>query len=93
MRRITNAYLIRGIVHNLHFVIFVSTLQRLLLYNAYATKAMCDAGFDILDTFPMTDSHPNGTGLPHKPYDAVHYPISTFVTAAELLERYFEETT
>lgn len=32
----------------------------------------------------MTDSYPNGTGLCHKPYEAVHYAVSTFVARLDL---------
>ena len=61
----------------------------MLLYNAYATQAMCRAGFPVLDVFPISDSYANGTGLPHKPYDAVHYPNWVFESVATVLEQYF----
>ncbi|XP_031567322.1 uncharacterized protein LOC116302232 [Actinia tenebrosa] len=43
------------------------TYQRVILFNAYATSAMCEAGIDIVDMYPITDSYPDGT------YDVVHY--------------------
>ncbi|XP_032219610.1 uncharacterized protein LOC116602321 [Nematostella vectensis] len=70
-------------------VIRFLTYQRVLLYNAYATNAMCNAGIDILDVFPMSNAHPNGTGLPHKRFDAVHYPAGTFTRASDVLYKYF----
>ncbi|XP_031560933.1 uncharacterized protein LOC116296952 [Actinia tenebrosa] len=43
------------------------TSQRILLFNAYATWAMCKAGVDVIDVHPITDSYPWG------PMDVVHY--------------------
>ena len=51
--------------------------------------AMCRAGIDVLDVFPISDSYPEGTGLPGKPYDAVHYKSHVFQSVVNLLERYF----
>ena len=50
----------------------------MLLFNAYATHAMCRAGIDVLDVFPISDAYPGGTGLPRKPFDAVHYKAHVF---------------
>ena len=44
--------------------------------------AMCEAGFDVIDLYPMTDSNPVGT------LDVVHYPNKVFDTVETLLERY-----
>jgi len=44
--------------------------------------AMCEAGFDVIDLYPMTDSNPDGT------LDVVHYPNKVFDTVETLLERY-----
>ena len=43
---------------------------------------MCEAGFDVIDLYPMTDSYPDGT------LDVVHYPNKVFDTVETLLERY-----
>ena len=74
-------------------LIVFSHFQRVLLYNAYATQAMCAAGFPVLDVFPLSDSYKNGTGLPHKPYDAVHYPSMVFESVIKLLENFFGQQT
>ncbi|XP_028403713.1 uncharacterized protein LOC114526330 [Dendronephthya gigantea] len=37
------------------------TFPRIILYNAYAMSAMCKAGIDVVDVYPMTDSFPPGT--------------------------------
>lgn len=73
--------------------IFVFFLQRILLYNAFATWRMCHAGFQVLDVFPITDSYPQGTGThggngPVK-NDIVHYSNLAFRPAEDVLERYF----
>ena len=73
--------------------IFVFFLQRILLYNAFATWRMCQAGFQVLDVFPITDSYPQGTGThggngPVK-NDIVHYSNLAFRPAEDVLERYF----
>ena len=39
-------------------------------------KAMCEAGFDVIDLYPMTDSYPDGTLA----NDVVHYPNKVFDT-------------
>lgn len=51
--------------------------------------AMCRAGIDVLDVFPISDSYPEGTGLPGKPYDAVHFKPYVFQSVVNLLQRYF----
>ncbi|KAJ7369933.1 hypothetical protein OS493_035279 [Desmophyllum pertusum] len=65
------------------------TYQRVLLFNAYAMHAMCRAGIDVLDVFLISDSYPEGTGLPRKPYDAVHFKPHVFQSVVNLLQRYF----
>ena len=44
--------------------------------------AMCEAGFDVIDLYSMTDSNPVGTP------DGLHYPANVFDTVETLLERY-----
>ncbi|XP_031560249.1 uncharacterized protein LOC116296381 isoform X2 [Actinia tenebrosa] len=68
------------------------TSQRVLLFNAYATQAMCRAGFKVLDVFPLTDSYPHGTGKPERPKDAVHYQHFVFESVERLLEEFFITT-
>ncbi|KAK3742221.1 hypothetical protein QZH41_009001 [Actinostola sp. cb2023] len=69
------------------------TSQRVLLYNAYATWAMCRAGVQILDVYPMSDSYPWGTGTHGSripaPNDVVHYSNLAFSSAEDLLEMMF----
>ncbi|XP_068682072.1 uncharacterized protein [Montipora foliosa] len=65
------------------------TYQRMLLFNAYAMHAMCRAGIDVLDVFPISDAYPGGTGLPRKMYDAVHFKPHVFQPVVDLLQRYF----
>ena len=43
---------------------------------------MCQAGFDVIDVYPMTDSYPSGTD------DVVHYPNHVFNSVETLLEKY-----
>jgi len=59
------------------------------LYNAYATWAMCRAGFEVLDVYPLSASFPNGTDNSHDPFDSVHYKDSVFKPAEEILLEYF----
>ena len=58
--------------------------QRVLLFSAFAMSAMCQAGFDVIDVYPITDSYPNGT----LDLDVVHYPDKVFFTMETLLEKY-----
>ncbi|KAJ7374440.1 hypothetical protein OS493_007546 [Desmophyllum pertusum] len=60
------------------------TTQRVLLFSAFAMSAMCQAGFDVIDVYPLTDSYPGGT----LEGDVVHYPNKVFVTMETLLEKY-----
>ena len=73
-----------------HFLF--SFFQRVLLYNAYATSAMCAAGIDVLDVYPLTDSYPKGTGYHGDRFtvnDVVHYNDSVFWPVENVLENYF----
>ena len=47
-------------------------------------SAMCQAGFDVIDVYPMTDPYPGGTLA----NDVVHYPNKVFNTLETLLENY-----
>ena len=47
-------------------------------------SAMCQAGFDVIDVYPMTDSYPGGT----LENDVVHYPNKVFNALETLLENY-----
>ena len=89
--RVFHTYLLRMIVKQAYCsfaVLSIFVLQRTLLYNTYATRAMCDAGVNVLDVFPLSDSYPNGTGLVNKDYDAVHYNNWVFQAVIDFLERY-----
>ena len=52
------------------------------LFSTYAISAMCQAGFDVIDVYPMTESFPDGTT------DEVHYQNYVFSPMEELLEQY-----
>ena len=43
---------------------------------------MCEAGFDVVDVFPITDSYPDGA------LDQVHYSNDVFSALELLLEKY-----
>ena len=43
---------------------------------------MCNAGFDVVDAFPISDAHPNGA------LDHVHYHPRVFWDLETLLEKY-----
>lgn len=58
------------------------TFPRVLLYNAFATSAMCDAGIDVIDVYPISDAYPEGT-LSRS--DPVHYKKSVFRAVEKLL--------
>ncbi|KAK3745500.1 hypothetical protein QZH41_001149 [Actinostola sp. cb2023] len=58
--------------------------QRILLFNAYATSAMCKAGIDIMDMYPITDSYPDST------YDVVHYRPPASQPVVSILEDYLD---
>jgi len=73
------------------FFFFISQ-QRVLLFNSFATAAMCRANVPVLDVHPLTDSYPYGTGKPSRPKDAVHYQHFVFESAERLLEDYFYKT-
>ena len=45
-------------------------------------SAMCQAGFDVLDVFPLTASYEPGA------LDVVHYKDEVFYTAEVELEKY-----
>lgn len=61
---------------------FFFLIQRVQLFSAYAMSAMCQAGFDVIDVYPLTDSYPNGI------VDAVHYPNKVFDAVETMLEKY-----
>ena len=56
--------------------------QRVTMFSSYAMSAMCEAGFDVIDMYPMTDSYPGGT------LDVVHYPNHVFSSMVTMLEKY-----
>lgn len=56
--------------------------QRVAMFSSYAMSAMCEAGFDVIDMYPMTDSYPGGT------LDVVHYPNHVFSSMVTMLEKY-----
>ena len=66
-------------------LIFIK-LQRVKLFNAYATSAMCKAGIEVVDMFPITDSYPEGT------YDVVHYHPPASQPLVALLEEHLRDS-
>lgn len=62
------------------------TLPRVQLYNAYATSAMCRAGIEVIDVYPISDSYPAGTLLQTDP---VHYANHVFRDVEALLHKMF----
>ncbi|KAK2561054.1 hypothetical protein P5673_016187 [Acropora cervicornis] len=58
------------------------TAPRIALFSAFATSAMCDAGFDVIDVYPVSDAYPNGT------LDHAHYEPRAFWDMQTLLEKY-----
>lgn len=62
------------------------TFPRVQLYNAYATSAMCRAGIDVIDVYPISDSYPAGTVTQTDP---VHYADHVFRDIEALLYKMF----
>ena len=60
----------------------VLILQRVALFSAFATSAMCNAGFDVVDVYPISDASPDGI------LDNVHYNPRVFWDLEALLEKY-----
>ncbi|XP_015767755.1 PREDICTED: uncharacterized protein LOC107346472 [Acropora digitifera] len=58
------------------------TAKRIALFSAFATSAMCNAGFDVVDVYPISDAYPNGA------WDHVHYNPRVFWDLEKLLEKY-----
>ena len=54
---------------------------------------MCNAGFEILDAFPMSASYPEGTDDSSDKYDPVHFKRLVFKPAEQLLYEYFNPYT
>ena len=52
------------------------------MFNAFATSAMCNAGLDVVDVFPISNAYPNGT------LDRAHYDPRVFWDLETLLEKY-----
>lgn len=67
-----------------YFYLILFLFQRVLLFSAYAITAMCQAGFDVIDVYPMTHSYPEGT----LDNDIVHYPNKVFDAVVTLVENY-----
>ena len=63
------------------------TFPRIILYNAYAMSAMCKAGIDVIDVYPMTDSFPPGTVSKRDP---LHYGRHPLRSVEKLLYRKFK---
>ncbi|KAL9954334.1 hypothetical protein ACROYT_G041856 [Oculina patagonica] len=58
------------------------TTQRVALFSAYSMSAMCKAGFDVIDVYPLTDSYPL------RCRDHVHYSDQVFGMLERMLEQY-----
>ena len=77
--------------NNCFIYIFVLS-KRVEQYNAYSSTEFCNAGFDILDYYPITDAYPEGTGTKKTPHDPVHYEYHVMQPMERLLERVFQVT-
>ena len=70
-------------------------LQRVELFNAHATKEMCEAGFEVFDVYPFTRAYPYGTGGPevgyYKEEDIVHFKFYVMKPLDHFLEKYLIE--
>ena len=71
-----------AVVINILIKYLVLLSQRIALFSAFATSAMCEAGFDVVDVYPISDAYPNGT------LDHVHYNPRVFWDLETLLEKY-----
>ena len=60
----------------------VSCFQRVALFSAYSMSAMCEAGFDVIDVYPLSDSYPP------RCRDHVHYDNKVFDMMETMLEQY-----
>ena len=65
-------------------IIIIFFFQRIQLFSAYAMSTICQAGFDVIDLYPLTHSDPEGTF----PKDIYHYPHKVFFPLETLLEKY-----
>ena len=65
------------------------TYPRVVLYNAYAARAMCRAGLRVLDVYPLSDSYPAGTVSLDDP---VHYSSQVFRPVESLFYKMFSST-
>ncbi|XP_048586274.1 uncharacterized protein LOC116618598 isoform X1 [Nematostella vectensis] len=70
-------HLYTGCVRRFH------TEQRIQLFNAYAMKKMCKAGYAVIDVYPISHAYPEGTN------DGVHYNAHAFYPAESALYTYF----
>lgn len=61
----------------------------MILFNAYASWAMCRAGIKILDVYPISASFPGGTGFPRNVQDSVHFKNCVFDSVITALENYY----
>lgn len=59
------------------------TNQRVLLFNAYANAAICNAEIQLLDVNPLSASYPAGTK------DGVHYHANVSLPMELMLEEFF----
>ena len=69
-----------GYYHTHKYLVLLS--QRTALFSAFATSSMCNAGFDVIDVYPISDAYPNGA------LDHVHYNPRVFWDLETLLEKY-----
>jgi len=70
-------------IHGRHILYTVNKLfQRVALFNVYSVSAMCKAGFDVIDVYPLNDSYPP------RCMDHVHYDKAVFDMMETMLEQY-----
>ena len=73
----------RHILYNVNkLILCVSCFQRVALFSAYSMSAMCKAGFDVIDVYPLSDSYPP------RCKDHIHYENIVFDMMETMLEQY-----
>ncbi len=70
---------------NFQINIFHFILQRIQLFNAFAASSFCNAGYPVLDVYPMTSS------TSYQPEDGIHYDSWITKPIEKVLINYFKD--
>lgn len=65
---------------------FLSLMQRNQLFHSFSMSAMCKAGIQVLDVYPLSAAFYQGT------LDYVHYNDTVFYPAANVIQNYVIES-